>query len=252
MNSIKKALEILNYISSVKRSVGVPELSKNLHLPKSTVYRILDSLLDYSLVDKVENTSKYRLGLQVLKYSNSFCNSFNLNQIAKPILKKVCTETKLNTYLSIWNNNRNICIDSIRPSLEFTDIQLFVEIGNEIPLHCAASSKVILASQLLEDIKKIIYREPFLRYTRNTIVEPKKLIEHLMEIKKKGFSICDEEHHEGIKAIAAPIKNIEGKTIGSIAIVGFAQSMLSNNLRKLGNLVMNSAKEISKELGYDE
>jgi len=252
MNSIKKSIEILNFISNAKRSVGITEISKNLLFPKSSVYRILNSLLDYSLIDRVEDTSKYRLGLQVLKYSNSFCNSFDLNQIAKPILKKVCIESNLTTFLSIWNNNRNICIDSVKPFQELNNVQLFVEVGKEIPLHCTASSKVILANQSLEDMKIIINKEPLFRYTQNTIIEPKKLIEHLLEIRKKGYSICDQEHQEGIKAIAAPIKNIKGKTIGSIAVVGLAQSISSNNLRKLTNLVIGSAKEISKKLGYDE
>jgi len=83
---------------------------------------------------------------------------------------------------------------------------LFVEIGKEIPLHCAASAKVILAYQSIEDIKRIINEEPLLRYTSNTIIESEKLMVHLLAIKNKGYAICNEELKEGIKAIAAPVK----------------------------------------------
>jgi len=95
MNSIEKSIQILNYLSKAKRIVGISELSLKLSFPKSTVHRILNSLLRYSLVDQERDTSKYKLGLQILKYSNSFYNSFDFRQIAKPILKKICIETKL-------------------------------------------------------------------------------------------------------------------------------------------------------------
>ena len=73
-----------------------------------------------------------------------------------------------------------------------------------------------------------------------------------MEIKNKGFAICDEELEEGIKAIAAPIKNIKGKTIASITITGLAKRMSSNNIERLIEVVTNLAKEVSKRLGYNK
>ncbi len=252
MNSIEKSIEILNYLSNAKRNVGITELSSKLLFPKSTVHRILNSLLNYSLVDKEKNTSQYRLGLQILRYSNSFYNSLDFRQIANPILKKVCIETSLTTFINLWLSDHGICIDSVTPSKDSNAIPLFVEVGREIPFYCTASSKVILANQPMVDIKRIISKEPLLRYTLNTITEPKKLIEHLLEIKNKGFAICDEEHQKGIKAIAAPIKDVKGKTIASLAIAGLAERMSSNNIGRLIKVVTNSAKEISKKLGYSK
>lgn len=251
MNSIEKSIQILNYLSNTERSVGIGELSLKLSFPKSTVHRILNSLLGYSLVDQEKDTSKYRLGLRIPEYSNSFYNSFDFRQIAKPILKKICTETGLTTFLTAWYNGRNICIDSITPSKN-TNTHLFVEIGKEMPFHCAASAKVLLAYQSPDDIKRIINEKSLQKYTPRTIVDPKKLEENLLEIRRKGFAICDEELEEGIKAIAAPIKNIKGKTIASITITGLAQQMSSNNIERLIEVVTNLAKEASKKLGYNK
>jgi len=79
------------------------------------------------------------------------------------------------------------------------------------------------------------------------------LLIHLFDIKNKGFAVCDEELEEGIKAIAAPIKNIKGKTIASITITGLAKRMSSDNISKrLIKIVTNSAQEISNKLGYKE
>jgi len=249
MNSIEKSIRILNYLSNVERSVGITELSLKLSFPKSTVHRILKSLLNYSLVDQERDTSKYRLGLRILEYSNSFYNSFDFRQIAKPILKKICLETGLTTFLTVWYNGKSICIDSITPSRN-ANTHLFVETGKEMPFHCAASAKVLLAYQLPEDIKRIINEKTLQKYTPRTIINSKKLEEHLLEIRHKGFSICDEELEEGIKAVAAPVKDINREAIASITITGLSKRISDNNIKKFIKILVDSARELSKMFGY--
>lgn len=249
MNSIEKSIQILNYLSNAGRSVGITELSSKLLFPKSTIHRMLKSLVSYSLVDQEKETSKYRLGMRVIEYSNSFYNSFDFRQIAKPILKDVCRETKLTTFLTTWYNSKGICIDSITPSRD-ENTHLFVEIGKEMPFHSAASAKILLAHQPSEDIKRIINEKTLPKYTSRTIIDPKKLEEHLSGIRHKGFSICNEELEEGIKAISAPVKNINREAIASITITGLSRRISSSNIKKFINILVDSAQELSGMLGY--
>ncbi|OQY38825.1 hypothetical protein B6228_04000 [Candidatus Atribacteria bacterium 4572_76] len=251
MKSLEKIIKILDYLSDVERGAGITELSLELNLPKSTVHRILKNLSRYSVVEKEDETSRYKIGLRLFKYSNSLLRSFDLRQMVKPILKKVCNETQETTFLTVWRNNQGLCIDSISSSRS-TNTHLFVEIGREMPFHCTASSKILLANQSIEDIKRIINKKNFLRYTPNTITDHEKLLIHLLDIKNKDYAICDEELEEGIKAIAAPIKNINGKTVASITITGLAKRISSSNMERLIKIVTNSAQEISKKLGYKD
>lgn len=249
MNSIEKSIQILNYLSNAGRSVGITELSSNILFPKSTVHRILNTLLKHSLVNQEKETSKYKLGLQIVEYSNSFYNSFDFRQIAKPILKDVCRETKLTTFLTTWYNSKGICIDSITPSRD-ENTHLFVEIGKEMPFHSAASAKILLAHQPSEDIKRIINEKTLPKYTSRTIVDPKKLEEHLSKIRESGFSICDEELEEGIKAISVPVKNINKEVIASITITGLSKRISNVNVKKFTKVLVESTQELSGMLGY--
>jgi len=251
MKSLEKIIKILDYLSDVERDVGITELSLELNLPKSTVHRILKNLSRYSVVEKENETSRYKIGLRLLRYSNSLLRSFDLRQIVKPILKKVCNETQETTFLTIWRNDYGICIDSISSSRS-SNTHLFVEIGREMPFHCTASSKILLANKSIEDIKRIINKRCLLKYTPNTITEAGKLMIHLLDIKNRGYAICDEELEEGIKAIAAPIKDINGTTVASITIAGLSKRISSDNIERLIRIVTNSAQEISKKLGYKE
>jgi len=249
MNSIEKSIKILSYLSDVERGVGITELSSKLSFPKSTVHRILNTLLKHSLVNQDKETLKYKLGLQIAKYSNSFYNSFDFRQVAKPILKDICRETKLTTFLTTWYNGKGICIDSVTPSLK-ANTQLFVDIGKEMPFNCAASTKVLLAYRQPEDIRRIINKQDLFKYTPKTITDTKKLEKHLIEIKRNGFAFCDEELEEGAKAISSPVKNINGEVIASITITGLSKRMSKNNSKKFTTLLVNSSQKLSENLGY--
>lgn len=251
MNSIEKAIEVLNYLSNTREGVRLAKIYPKLPFPKSTVHRILNILVKHSLASKEKETSKYRLGLQILKYANSFSDSFDFREIARPILKKICLETGLTTYLTVWYNGHCICIDSVRP-LRVMNTHFSVEINKEMPFHCTSSSKVILAYQSPEEIKRVIYEQPLKRYTPKTIVDPNKLEKHLNEIKENGFAFCNEELEKGVKAIAVPVKNIYGKVIASITIVGLADRITSNNSEKLLKILLSSSEQLSKMLGLQK
>lgn len=251
MSSIEKTIQILNFLSDADKSLGVTEISSHLLIPKSTVHRILSTLSHYSLVSKEKDSSRYRLGVQVLKYSNSFYNSFDLRRYSKRILKRTCIETGLTTFLSIWQDGKGVCIDSVRAFQNPHAHNLFVDVGKIMPFHCAASAKVLLAYQSPEEISRLIKQNTIQKYTSKTIVKPEKLIEHFKKIRSQGFAVCDEELEEGIRAISAPIKNINGKIVASITITGLVSRISSNVFNQLVKTVVNASNEISNMIGYN-
>ena len=246
-----KTIQILNYLSEANKSLSVSKISSELLIPKSTVHRILSALLRHSFVSKEEETSRYRLGVQVLKYSNSFYNSFDLHEHTKTLLKNLCLETGLTTFLCVWQDGKGICIDSARVYQNPQTHNLFVDIGKIMPFHCASSAKVLIAYQSPEEIERLTKSTPLTRYTSRTITDPQDLLKHLKEVKVKGFAICDEELEEGIRAISAPIRNINGKAIASITVVGLVSRITPDIQDQLVGTVINSANEISEKIGYN-
>jgi len=251
MNSIEKSIAVLNYLSVAEKGVKVTDICSDLLLPKSTAHRILNILLKHSLASKDYETSKYRLGFQVLKYANSFNNSFNFREIARPILKKICVETELTSYLTTWYNGHSICLDCVRPP-HVINTHFSVEINMEMPFYCTSASKVILAYQSPEEIKKIVYEKTLKKYTPKTIVDPEKIEEHLSKIRENGYAFCDEELEIGVKALAVPIRNVYGKVTSSITIVGLSEKLSSENIDKFINILLRSAQLLSNMLGNNE
>ena len=249
MNSVEKTIQILNCLSEADGSLGVTDISFRLSIPKSTVHRILQTLLKYSLVSKDSETSKYRLGIQLLRYSHSFYSSFDLREYSKDILKKISADTGLTAFLSIWQDDNGICIESVSSSHKLGSRNLFVEVGKIMPYHCAAASKILLAYQSPEEISRVVNHTKLKRYTTRTIIEPQELIKHFEKIRTSGYAICDEELEEGIRAISAPIKNVNGKIEASITVVGLLGKVPIKSNSFLIQLVVAAGNEISRLIG---
>ncbi len=249
MNSVEKSIQILNYLSDTDKNLGITEISAGTSIPKSTVHRILKSLLKHSLVSKNLETSKYGLGIQVLRYCNSFYNSYDLRDYSKDILKKVSENSGLTAFLSVWQGENGVCIDSVSSSHRLGSRNLFVEIGKIMPFHCAAASKILLAYQPPEEITRLVYSRELKRYTSKTIVEPENLIAHFNKIRELGYAVCDEELEEGIRAVSAPIKNVNDEIEASITVVGLAQRVSVNKNSPLVQFIMTAGRNISKLIG---
>ena len=160
-------------------------------------------------------------------------------------------ETELTSYLTNWYNGHCVCLDCVRP-FRVINTHFSVEINKEMPFHCTSASKVILAYQPPEEIKKIVYEKSLKRYTPKTIVDPEKLEKHLSKIRENGFAFCDEELEIGVKALAVPIRNVYGKVIASITIVGLSDKLSNQNINKFINILFSSAQQLSKMLGNKE
>ena len=87
--------------------------------------------------------------------------------------------------------------------------------------------------------------------TKNTIVNLTDFNKHLTEVRAQGYAVDDEENEEGIRCVAAPVRNDRGNAIAAISISGPTVRMTEKRIRKdLKTKVMKTALEISKKLGY--
>jgi len=252
MKSFTKVIQVLNCISYSDIGLRITEISSKLSIPISTVHRILNTLSHYSLVYKEKETLRYRLGVQILKYANSFYRSLDLSRDSKQSMEEISIHTGLTVFLSIWQDAKVICIDSVKSSQNTNTYSLFVELGKTMPFHCAASAKIILAYQSSDIISTILNQSALQKYTSKTIVNSKELIEQLKIIKSQNFAVCDEELEEGIRAISAPIKNDNDKTIASITVTGLVNKIPKEKDKHFAKIVIEAANDISHKIGYRE
>lgn len=248
VQSIERALDILEVLCEEENPVELRELAKKAKLHKATVHRILKTLMKRGYIENINGSGVYKLGLQLLKLSSSLLEGLEVRREAKDLLEKLRDKTGETVHLGILEGAEVVYIEKIEGT---RPLHMASGVGKRVPLYCTSLGKAILAyleEERLNSLLKTINLEP---RTPNTITSIEKLKEELVKIRHLGYSIDNIENEEGIRCVGAPIFDYTGKVIAAISISGAAFYIpLERIENELGPLVKNTALEISKKLGW--
>ena len=243
IKSIKKGFDILKLFKT-HHSLSLIEISTKLDLPKTTVFNILSSLEQMAVVQRNQE-NKYFLGIECLQLGSLVASDWLVREAAEPFMRKLWEHTRETINLTVLNNDELLYVDSLespRPLL------LKSLIGVRAPLHCTGVGKAIMAFLPESKINEIIKTKGLKKFTSNTITDPEKLKEELKLTRMQGYAVDNMEIEEGVKCVAAPIRNHNGLVFASISISGPGQRISDEEIPKLAELVKRASNDISESL----
>jgi len=247
IQSIDRALQVLELFSLEKPEWGVTEISKALNIYKSNVHNILSTFAEKGFVKKDSKTDKYKLGIKFFELGSVVIKNMDLRKIAHPYIEKLSKEFNETVHLGILDEGRVVSIER-----EESDKGLcsHIEIGKRTPLHCTAVGKAIMAYLSEEEINFIIKEKGLEKFTENTITNKEELEKEFLKIRKQGYAVDNMEHEEGVRCVAGPIRDYNGKVIASMSISGPAFRIDESNIPNIAKKVKEYCDCISEEMGY--
>jgi len=245
--SLKKAIDILSLFDSEHQGFSAHEISKKSDMPLSTTYKYLDIFLKNGFLSKNVRTKKIFLGLTIFKMGLLAAEQISFVDVSVPFMDSLSKRSRETVILTVINGMEALCVDAIEsPRM----LRLTVKKGGTLPLHAGASQKILLAYQDKSFIDAVIERKGLVRINENTITDPEQLRSELELIRNKGFTESDLEVDSGAGAVAAPIFDHTGRLVAGLTIAGPAERILGENRQKLIDMVTDSARRISFELGH--
>jgi IclR family transcriptional regulator, KDG regulon repressor len=247
VKSVSRALDIIDIVSSEKNGLGVTEIAKQMDINKSSVYRILSTLVQYGYMEQDEETSRYKLGYKFLELSSKLLESIDLRKEAKPYLQELEKETNEVIHLVVYDQGEVIYIEK----LEGTEtLRMHSKVGKRAPMHCTAVGKAILAHLPSNVVLDILKRKGMPRHTDKTITDQDEFLKELAQVKQKGYALDLEENEYGIRCIAVPIFDHLGKVIAAVSVSGPTIRMTDERIEQLQARMLQIGKQISARLGY--
>jgi IclR family KDG regulon transcriptional repressor len=246
--SLAHGLNILLIFDTAHPSFTVAEISKRLKYSQSKTYRMIRTLVGYSLLQEIPGTARYSLGLNALRIGLLAQQSLTLSPVARPFMKELVGLAGETVLLTVVNGSRAVCLERVESegAIRYTVFQP----GASIPLHAGASSKILMAYLPEEEWDRIIAKEGLRRYTPSTITQKSRLKSHLREIRRRGYAFSDQEVDQDVRAIAAPILNATGQMVAGLSIAGPAFRINKKKVGFLKKVVTEYAERISTQLGY--
>ena len=247
VQSVDRTLTILEGLSDYSDGLGITEISERVNLHKSTVYRLLSTLIYKGYVVQDEESSKYKITFKLFELGCKKVDKLDLLKCSKPYTKMLMENVNEVVHLTIREDNEIVYIDKVEAN---NTISMKSRIGNRAPMYCTATGKAMLAFLPEEEVLKIWKSSKIIRLTENTITDFILYKKELQEIKKIGYAIDDEENEMGVKCVGAPILNIKGDVAGAISVSGPIHRITEDKMDFISKEVIKYANMISEEIGY--
>ncbi len=249
IQSVERAVAILNAFSAEEPELGVTELADRLDLHKSTVHRFLVNLEAAGLVERNRLTARYRLGLRIFELGGLVLQQMSLWDEALPFLEGLVRDSGETGHLAVLDGGEAVYIEKVEARKA---LRIPSAIGRGYPAHATSLGKLLLA-HLTADARDLVLAERGLaRCTPNTITGRDQLNTELDLIRSQGFAVDDEEYEEGLRCIGAPIVGHTGHVVAAIGIGGPVTRVTPRRVGELAELVMSAAASLSRRMGSEQ
>ncbi len=213
---IDRMMEILELLEWRPQGSTIRELVSASRMPRTTVYRILNTLQSHDVVRR-SAAGAYTLGPRLLSLSSRVAidnPGYDLGAIALPFLETLTDEIGESSKVSVFDNGTTLVLASTQGKREYA---LMVTPGQSLPLHAGAASKVLLA-HLQEAEREAIVNGPLQAFNGRTYAEPKKLRAELAKIARQGWAADRGEFSPSVHAFGAPIFDSAGRCVGALSV----------------------------------
>ena len=249
VQSVDRALDILESFDYHDEELGVTELAHKLSLHKNNVFRLLATLEVRGYIEQDKKTGNYRLGIKTFEIANVFLHHLGLRRQARPILEELVNGCDETAYLAVLDGPEVIYVLMQETS---QTVRIAPRLGRRLPVHCTAAGKAQLAYETADRLDLIFKDKPMRKMTENTITDPQVFREHLREVAKLGYAVDSEEFEVGVACIAAPVKDYSHKVVASVGLSGPVSRFSPERIEKeLVPLVKGAGAKLSERLGYE-
>ncbi|AZV45236.1 IclR family transcriptional regulator [Peribacillus asahii] len=249
IQSIERAADVLELFMVSNPELSIKEISQKLNLSKSTVHGIIKTLEHRGYLQQNPDDLKYKLGIKLFELGNFVGEQLDIGKVARPIIGNLVDELNETVHLVIRQQDEVIYIEKVEGARALT---IYSHVGKRAPVHCTGVGKVILAYQSENEIDRVLSSAALEAYTKYTMTNITDIKNHLQSIREKGYAIDDEEIELGLKCVAAPIFNHQGKVIASISCAAPKMRFDEVRMPEVIMKIKRAASEISSCLGYRE
>jgi DNA-binding IclR family transcriptional regulator len=244
---LARGLQLLASFTRENPELTGAELSRQLDLPRASVFRLLQTLEQLGYVERAGDTTRYKLSIGVLRLGFEYLASMELTEYARPILDDLCSLTGLSSHLAVRDGREVVVVaKAVGRSVMFNSIQ----VGARLPAHATVLGRILLGGLSMADLSELYSDQPlqaFSPQTPNSLTTLKELIDADVQ---RGYAISEGGYETGISTVAAPVFDEHGKVKAVVNVTVSANRIEPDVLTELVPQVLQAATRLSQRLNH--
>jgi IclR family acetate operon transcriptional repressor len=243
---VAKTFALIERMTQIRAGMRLSDLSRMLKQPKASVFRILYTLSQLGYVRQDPGSGLYQLTEKVGWFAPDDFRE-TLKGAARPFMERLLSRFEQTVNLGILNHEQilNVVIlEGLR------SIRMTATVNTYSPVHSTALGKSILCTLAPLEVEHILKKKAPQRLTQKTITSLPGIMRALRTVRRQGFAVDDEETEVGVRCVATPILDSEGRAIAAISISGPISHIRGTRIQTMAHVLRLACKKISQKLGH--
>jgi DNA-binding IclR family transcriptional regulator len=216
IQSLDRGLFILETVAKAPDPVALGQLTDLLGIDRSSVFRLANTLRRRGFLANPSGRKDYILGPSIWRISRNKDWGKMLITYSHDHVKALATRTGETTHLAVREGKEAFFIDHYAPTNQV--LLISGQTGEFVPLYCTAHGKALLADYGVPELTALFGGSALQGHTPTTIVSIKQLAKECAAIKAAGVATDEEEYIQGVRCMAAPVRDRDGMVVASIGI----------------------------------
>jgi DNA-binding IclR family transcriptional regulator len=246
IQSLDRGIQILELVGKSALPVSLGHLAAVLEIDRSSAFRLATTLKRRGFLANPSAGKDYILGPSVWRLSRQYDWSKMLATVAHEHLKALAVNTNETAHLAVREGRKALFIDHATTQHV---IAISGQTGELVPLYCTSHGKALLADFDEQSLGALFGDKPLQAWTRNTVLSTAKLARHCEEIRVRGYATDESEFLDGVRCIAAPIRDRAGLVIASIGISAPIARFPAEREKEFAGHVTAAALQIGELIG---
>ncbi len=248
VESIAKGMDVLSFIAHSRETAGITKISRVLGMSAGSVQRITNTLHKLGYLRKERISLGFTLGHKAWGLGLAIIQDIDLKRIAHPYLDELSREIGETVNLAIFDGTEIVYVDRIKTE-QIVNINL--NIGSRLPVHCTSMGKCILAFLPEEELAQLLDTMTMNSLTPATITGKERFREELRTVRERGYALNNQELELGLRSVAAPVRDASGAVIAAVNIAVPASRVEPDELvGRFAGKVVGVTQVISEAMGY--
>lgn len=247
VQALGRGLSIAEYLAR-QGPQTLADIAEGTGIAATTALRLLTTLQHHQFARADLQTGRWSVGLKAYEVGQAFVRSRDVVSVARPRMDELMAEVGETVSLALVDDEEIIFVAQVETE---ASLRAFFPPGERGPLHASGCGKAVIATWPDDRIADALARRGMTQYTDNTLTSLDSMMSAVRETRRCGWSVNDGEHTSGMRCVAAPIFDGQGRAIAAMSISGPASRVAEADLPRLGPRIRAAVIDITSGIGGD-
>lgn len=246
--ALRRGLAVLRMFTRERRVISLPEIVRELDVPRATAFRLAHTLEADGYLKKAPHSTAFQLGINTLLLGFEYLSSQNLIEVARPVLEDLRDRVDASVHLGVQDGAEMVYV-ATAPSRH--RLRSNVMVGERRPMHAATIGWVLLFDSPREALRRDLRGVDLRAQFAHAPATPDALYDEVQACRPQGYVAFRARFIPGMYSVAAPVRDVSGRIVAGVNVSDYESIPAMGELEgRVKDELLKAAAAISRGLGY--